>query len=147
MIEGIRFAAMVIAISFMIVCTIEDVLKKQICLRETGIFVAANLVLAWCERVGWRMLISGMVLGIFFMIISICTKEKIGKGDAILIMGTGSYLGGMGGLIVVFSALLLALVYGLFLVWKKKGWAYEMAFVPFLLIPYTGAVVLHFFYQ
>lgn len=146
MIEGIHFATAAMAIISMVVCTVRDILKKRIYLGETGVFVVANLVLAWCEQIDWKSMILGMLLGVIFMVVSLCTKERVGKGDAILIMGAGIYLGFIEALIVVFTALLLASVYGCFLLWKKKGWSCEMAFVPFLLIPYTGAVILQYFH-
>lgn len=144
MIKGIRLAAAVITVTVLIVCSVEDISRKQIRLWETGIFIIANLILALCEQVGWRIIFSGIFLGFIFMVVSIYTKERIGKGDSLLIIGTGIYLGFGGTLTVVFAALLLASIYGLILVWKRKGWSYEIAFVPFMLVPYTAAIIMQF---
>lgn len=145
MIEGIHFAAAAMSIISMVVCTIRDIKRKQVGLGEMSLFMIANLILACCEAIECKNMILGMVLGVLFLLISIATRERVGKGDAILIMGAGIYLGFIELLVVVFVALLLASGYGFFLLWKKKGWSYEMAFVPFLLFPYTGAVILRFF--
>lgn len=141
-IKEIEYVAAAMTIAALILCSVEDIFKKQIQLWKIGIFIFANLVLALCEKVGWKIILSGMLFGFIFMAVSICTKERIGKGDSFLIMGSGIYLGFGGTLVVVFAALLLASIYGVILMWKKKGWSYEIAFVPFLLVPYASAVIL-----
>lgn len=141
MAEGIRLVAAALAITAMILCTVEDISRKKIRLWKLQMVIGANLILAWCGQVGWKSVLLGMVPGIIFMIISICTEEKLGKGDALLVMGAGICLGPGGILMVVFVALLLSSGYGLLLLHRKKGKSYEMAFVPFMLFPYASAIL------
>ena len=133
------------AIFCLTLCAVRDILQKQIYISEIIAFALINLILAWYEKIGWGAMVFGVLPGIVLFLVSVCSREKMGKGDAFLVMGAGIYLGIVKIFLVVFAALLLSSVYGLFLLWKKKGWAYEIAFVPFLLVPYTGAVILSFF--
>ena len=85
---------------------------------------------------------SGAVLGLLFLLISICTHERIGKGDGFLILGTGVYMGFWASFMIVFAAMLLVCIYGLFVIKKKRGWKYEIPFAPFLAASYIMAVIL-----
>ena len=131
-----------IVIGSMVLCMLEDIRKKQIHTAMIAVFIVSNGIMAWHEQREWTQMAAGAALGICFLLISICTGEKIGKGDALLVFGIGVYQGFWTALMIVFTAMLMACVYGLFLLKKKKGWKYEIAFVPFLLVPYAAAVIL-----
>lgn len=141
----IQVIATIIVLVFMIVFTVEDISRKQIHTVRLAVFILLNFILAWSNQTDWITIVAGAILGILFLIISICTKEKIGKGDAIIIGGIGIYLGFQAALMIVFVALLMICIYGLFFVRKKNGWSCEIAFVPFLLVPYASAVILQLY--
>lgn len=143
----IQVMAAVVVVVIMAVCTGEDICRKQIHTRNLALFIPANFLLAWCSRNEWKMMAAGAVLGIIFFVISICTEEKIGKGDAVLIIGMGINLGFWTALVVVFLALCEVCIYGLIFLRKRKGWSYEIAFVPFLLVPYVSAVIWQLYYS
>lgn len=129
-------------IGSMAVCTVEDIWKKQIHMAAAGLFITASMMAAWYEQREWTYMASGAVLGVLFLVISICTHERIGKGDGFLILGTGMYMGFWASLMIVFTAMLLVSIYGLFMLKKKRGWKYEIPFVPFLSASYIMAVIL-----
>lgn len=137
----IQIAATVVVIVTMLVCMAEDIYRKQVHVVYLTVFVLANLIMAWCNQNSWKMTAAGSILGVLFLSISICTEEKIGKGDAVFIGGMGIYLGFWSALMVVFLALILVCLYSLIFLKKKKGWSYEIAFVPFMLVPYAVVVV------
>ncbi|MDD7388464.1 MAG: prepilin peptidase [Lachnospiraceae bacterium] len=129
-------------IGSMIVCTVEDIRKKQIHMAAAEVFITASMMAAWYEQREWTYMASGAVLGLLFLLISICTHERIGKGDGFLILGTGVYMGFWASFMIVFAAMLLVCIYGLFVIKKKRGWKYEIPFAPFLAASYIMAVIL-----
>ena len=73
--------------------------------------------------------------GIFMLIVSFCSKEKIGRGDGILLI----MLGLMTGFPLCFNVLCISLlcsgVYALFLiVLRKAERGYSFPFVPFMVL-------------
>ena len=82
--------------------------------------------------------ILALLPGIVCLIISVCTKEAIGKGDGLLILVMGEYLSFSHILgicmMAFFFAGVLALVFRKR--WKKTG-RKEIPFVPFLMIGYV----------
>lgn len=131
-----------ITIGSMVVCMAEDICKKQIHTAVLVLFIMSSMLMAWYEQKEWTYIVAGTALGILFLLISICTHEKIGKGDAFLILGIGVYMGFWRALMIVFAAMFLVCIYGLVLLKKKKGWKYEIAFVPFLTVSYILAAGL-----
>lgn len=129
----------------MAVCMVEDICKKQIHTAVVVLFIVASIMMAWYEQREWTCMAAGSVWGILFFIISICTCGKIGKGDAFFILGIGVYMGFWTSFMIIFAAMFLVCVYGLFLLKKKKGWKYEVAFVPFLTISYVLAAGLQIY--
>lgn len=65
-----------------------------------GVIIA--LIFGAVRGNGWQMLAGGAV-GVIFLLVSYITREKIGYGDGIGILGTGIYLG-IGNLLSVLLA-------------------------------------------
>lgn len=87
--------------------------------------------------------IGGVLIGILFVVVSMCTKEAIGYGDSWLITILGIYLGSTKILEVMLAAGFGA---SLFSIWNlfRCGWNKKITipFAPFLLAAYIGAVYL-----
>ena len=82
-------------------------------------------------------ILGGVGVGVAMYIFSIISKEKIGKGDALLVMVTGLYLGFMNTVVLVWLSSVLAALVGLVLIRKYDNKAdKEMPFVPFILLAY-----------
>lgn len=80
-------------------------------------------------------IIGGLLIGCVLYGISVCTKGKIGKGDGILFMVTGVYLGFWLNLLLLWLSCVIAGVVGVAIVlFRKKGRHYQIPFVPFVLI-------------
>lgn len=141
----IQIAAALITVGIMAACAVEDLRRKEIQVMNLTVFVLMNVLMAWFNQNNWKVILVGSFLGMLFWGISICTEEKIGKGDAIFIGGIGIYLGFWLTLVVVFSALILVCLYGLISMKKENGWSYEIAFVPFLLVPYASIVIFQLY--
>lgn len=127
------------ALGSIFICTVEDWRRKSISVIYTAVFLAANMLLAYCQKLEITFVLAGFMVGVFFFLVSLGTGEKIGKGDALFIMGIGVCFGFYRTLGVVFLALLMSSIYGAWmsLAKKRRPWSCEIAFIPFLWIPYT----------
>ena len=97
-----------------------------------GIGVAFS-VLFFQEQGMWILSLGGAGIGVAFLGISKITKEAIGYGDSLLILGLGILLGFwqvMGVLVVAFS--LTAISSMVLLVLKKMNRRTTLPFIPFL---------------
>ena len=73
--------------------------------------------------------------GLFFLLISFCTKEKIGYGDGLILIMSGLVLGFYRCFLGLCISLICSSVFALFLlVLHKAKKDSELAFVPFLTI-------------
>ena len=129
--------------SFGLVClygltTIDDLKYHQVRVLEIiafGIIGICINILTPCHTV--MSILGGFMVGCLVLMFSYLSKEKIGKGDALLIMVTGLYVGFRETLTVLWISSILAAVFGSVFV-KKHGTEkdMELPFVPFLLVGY-----------
>ena len=120
------------------ICSIEDVQKKQIhTIFALLVGILGMIYHIFNQRISIQNLLGGSLVGLLFLLISILSKERLGKGDAILFIVTGIYLGFWENLQLIFYAFLLAGLYAMILfVTGKKRCADTFPFVPFLLTAY-----------
>lgn len=88
------------------------------------------------------LLCGGIALGGLLFLLGILTKEAIGIGDGVLLMVTGSFLGGTENFLLFLFALLGAGGYAaILLILKKAGRKTAIPFAPFLLAAYMGMML------
>lgn len=139
-------------------CTVAD-WSVSILLGLTGIIdwkkreipivlliIISTLVLFYaicCHKVDVWYRFAGLLMGVFFFIISRVTKEAVGYADSWLILILGVHLGVLKALEVLCIASLLAAVFSVFFLWKCK-WKRDVAipFIPFLFIAYIGVIII-----
>ena len=86
----------------------------------------------------WWEMSSGAVVGIGLLMLSILSREQIGKGDAFLFISVGMYLNFARNLTLLFRTLLLVGGFSVgCLLLKKKGKNDSVAMGPFLLAAYV----------
>ena len=87
--------------------------------------------------------ITGSGVGLAFLLASRVTGESFGYGDSLLILIMGGFLGFWDILSVLMAAFLLAAAFsGIMLVRKRFSRKTAFPFVPFLMIAYTGGMIL-----
>ncbi|SDB37299.1 Type IV leader peptidase family protein [Pseudobutyrivibrio sp. YE44] len=125
-----------------ILATYEDLRSKQVRLIEIAIFAVIGIILnVIMKPYPITSVLGGVLVGGLVYLFSVISKEKIGKGDALIIMVTGLYLGFMNTVLVVWlSSIMAALVGALYINRKYKSLDYEMPFMPFML---TGYCILY----
>lgn len=122
----------------LLIWSIEDKKKRLVDVRKVVPFIALGTGLVLWQGQGFYRLLFAVIIGAIFYLISIFSKERIGKGDALVMMTIGIYAGAFDAIRVVWVASLLAALAGAYeLLVKKRGIAYEMPFIPFLLGGYA----------
>lgn len=126
------------------VLTVMDIRNKRLNL----LFLLSGFLLMtagfFCKReIHPLLLATGAGVGIVFLLASRVTGESFGYGDSILIMIMGGFLGFWDILSLLTAAFLLAAVFSvIMLVRKKFNRKTAFPFVPFLMIAYTGGMIL-----
>lgn len=89
------------------------------------------------------LLFTGAGVGAVFLLASRVTGESFGYGDSILILIMGSFLGFWNILSLLTAAFLLAAVFSVIMLIRKRfSRKTAFPFVPFLMIAYTGGIIL-----
>ena len=122
---------------FLSICTIFDIRKKEIPLILEGAGMAAAVgYTIW--RIGNESIFAAQILlsllpGLFFLLVSWCTKEKVGYGDGILLLITGLMVGFNQCLTGLCISLFLSAFFGVLLLFLHKAEKNSrIPFVPFL---------------
>lgn len=95
-------------------------------------------------RISFVSLLGGFLIGCFLFLISLITHEKIGKGDAFVIMLTGIFLGFWQNILLSWLAFSLAgIVSFAAIILKKKNVNDELAFIPFVFLGYLFLLIIN----
>lgn len=127
-----------ITLVLLIICTASDVKSRKIpvCVIMAGA-VGTMLCLLLQQEVTPGKMLSGMIVGIIMVVISIVTDEQIGMGDSLIFCILGAGHGFMTSIAVLGISLgLTAATVALLLCIKKVGKRDRIAFVPFILTGY-----------
>lgn len=124
--------------------SVEDIKKKKVSIVVLALAgIAGILMHLQFARISIWNILGGVTVGAVMYGVSILSREKIGKGDAILIAVTGIYLGFWGNIILLWVSSVLAGMGGVFaLVLLKKGREFEIPFIPFVFVAYIGCIIL-----
>ena len=126
------------------VCAIEDWCKKKISVLwpVAGVVVAAVIRLlegGFMNQDYW----IGAMVGLFFFLLAIVSREQIGKGDGLVLTVCGFCLGWKALLSLVLGAMILFLAAGVVKVCRRnKRRNTAMAFVPFLWIMFMVSLII-----
>lgn len=134
----------VIFAGYLGVLTVMDIRNKRLNL----LFLLSGFLLMtagfFCKReIHPLLLATGAGVGLMFLLASRVTGESFGYGDSILIMIMGGFLGFWDILSLLTAAFLLAAVFSVIMLIRKKfNRKTAFPFVPFLMIAYTGGMIL-----
>lgn len=128
-----------ILLVLLILCTVEDIKRKEITVTYVLLFGIAGVILhLFYPNCSIYSILWGLLLGIGIMALSLFSRGSIGMGDGILLTVTGVYLGGYGNMELFLLGLSMAGIWSLgLLVLKKKKRKERIAFMPFLLAAYA----------
>lgn len=133
-------------ICFYGLATWDDVRSKKVRVIEIIIFGIVGLIIDFSIRpYSFLSILGGVMVGLMVYLFSVLTKEKIGKGDALVVMVTGLYLGFQNTLLLVWLSTILAAVIGSIIIRKNNvNTDFEIPFVPFLLMGYFFLYIISF---
>lgn len=120
-----------------------DLKKREISLVSAGIFAVAGIFGAWYQgKIGWQYA-AAVAVGLIFLAISFMTKGELGMGDSLLIIALGTMLSLEELVMVLMMAMAGCTVYaGVLLLGFRKNRKTQIPFVPFLLLGYTGGLLM-----
>lgn len=128
-----------IALLYMSVCTVYDIRHREIPLLILlfGIAAAFGVDLWWIREGAVTVVETGMALlpGVFFLLTSFFTKEKVGYGDGLLLVILGLLLGAYQCFLILCIGLVFSAVVSLFLLlFRRAGRHSRIPFAPFLVL-------------
>ncbi len=118
-------------------CSITDIKEKKIDIWWCIAFMIIGMVI---ELMGQREILNicaGMLPGIFVYVTGILTGGSIGKGDALVMIAAGIFMGIISSIILFICSLFFVAAAALFLLLLKKGnMKTRIPFVPFLTVTF-----------
>ncbi len=123
---------------FLTICSVTDIMKKQIYMKVIVPFFSLGLALFFIEsRLSVIEELTGILLGVLLLILARVSAEKIGYGDALMVIVSGAYLGIFMNIRLLMWAFFISALFSLLLLILKKAGRYtRIPFAPFLLISY-----------
>lgn len=127
-------------------CMMQDFRSHMVSVKKIALFLLASIILygRWNTKMVDSLI--GIAAGVFFILLSRLTRERIGMADALLITCIGWSLGAADLFSILFLAFAGAAVYGAFLLLQKKNRNTEFAFLPFLFFAYLFVLIFHVFH-
>lgn len=128
--------------TMLVYCSATDIRSRKVYARVLFLYAGAGLIL----QVVWPLTgvvtkLAGIGMGGVIIALSRLTGGGIGTGDGGVLCVMGLYIGFYENLEVFLLALLLAAVWGIVLMLRKKaGRKTELPFVPFLTISYAAVL-------
>ena len=116
-----------------------DLRYRVICLWQGLLVLATGVVWQWWQgQLFTGTTGGGILLGMAAWGFSLLSKEQLGKGDAMVILCLGLYLGFSWSLSVLLWGLLAASAVSLWLIcFKKRSSRETIPFIPFLTVGYV----------
>ena len=121
----------------MIISSIGDIRSKEVLLWEIlgcfGMSFAAVAVSIYGGRFDGADVFMSLMPGAFFLFLSFLSRQSVGYGDGLLLLGAGPALGAETAVMgMVFGVFACGIISGILLVFKKVKKKARMPFVPFL---------------
>ena len=123
---------------------IEDGHKQKIPVLPVVLCGIAGVIFhLMFERITVMDMLGGFLIGLFLLFLSLYTRGKIGKGDGILLMATGVYLGFWNNLLLLWMASCMAGIFGIGVCIKRRKWrGTRLPFVPFLFLAFCLILIM-----
>lgn len=125
---------------------VEDIRSLSISLLETLLYLLCGIIYGLL-RMDVFDLVFSIIPGIFLLFLAYITNQKIGYGDALIILANGLWLGSSTSAIAIFISMLLILTVSLVMIFiygfiKKKAINdMKIACVPFI---FAGTIAAQF---
>ncbi len=139
----IEAACLMINCMTLIILSFEDIKRKKVSVVPILILACFNLAVFICGKNEPSGLLTAVLPGAFSLLVSFCTKGKIGLGDGLILIAVGIVCGWERILAIWLAALVLSALAGIVLIiMKKADIKTALPFVPFILAGYASFEVL-----
>lgn len=129
------------AIMFLAMLSLEDIREKRISVNRVVVGALTAVICRFITgEASFITIISGFIPGIVLLLLSVATGESIGKGDGIVVMVLGLWIGGQMTFLAVCLAIWAAGIFAVVCLIRKRREL--IPFVPCLLM---GMEVLLFY--
>lgn len=126
---------------FLAILSLEDIREKKI---SVNTILLGALTAMICRFIGGQTsgieIAGSLIPGVLLLLLSIMTKESIGKGDGIVVMVLGLWIGGQMTFLVVCLAVWAAGIFAVVCLIRKKR-----ELIPFIPCLLMGTEVLLFY--
>lgn len=128
-----------LAFVLLCICSVFDIRKKELPLMIliTGFLVALGIEM-WCIWKGLESvagIAESLLPGVFLLLLSFCTREKVGYGDGLLLIVLGLFLGFFRCFLILCIGLIFSSAFALILLlFCKAEKNSRLPLVPFLTI-------------
>lgn len=127
-----------IVLLLLAVSSLEDLRRMKIYMPP--LYAALALGMLWAllgDSALFLYRLAGLLSGGLLLLLAFFSQEAIGRGDAVLFLALGIWLGLWESLLLLTASLVLAALAGIFLWIRKKSMKQAFPFVPFVLIAYV----------
>jgi leader peptidase (prepilin peptidase)/N-methyltransferase len=133
----------IIVTGFLLLNSILDLKYKKILYSPCGIVLGIGIFCILFEKpINWWQFL-GVLVGCGLMLVSLVTKQSIGIGDGMILASIGVFIGFWRSLMVLFIAgIMVSVVGGILLAFKKVNLKTSLPFVPFLFLAYGVSFLL-----
>ena len=122
---------------WLFIAAVDDMCSKTIHLLLIAAGFVPVILSFVSEEITLPQRLLGLGTGLVMLLLTWITKEKLGKGDALLMCITGMTLGVCGNIKLVMLSFALAVPYSIVLLLRGRlNKRTEIAFVPFLFLAY-----------
>ena len=127
-----------IVLLLLAVSSLEDLRRMKIYMPP--LYAALAMGILWAifgDSALFLYRLAGLLSGGLLLLLAFFSQEAIGRGDAVLFLALGIWLGLWESLLLLTASLVLAALAGIFLWIRKKSMKQAFPFVPFVLIAYV----------
>lgn len=126
-------AAYGVSLLFLALLAAEDIKEKRVSIYKIAFFAGAAVIyLIISKQFDLGEIIGSLLPGGLLLLLAFFTRESIGYGDGTAVAVLGLWTGGWFAMMATAVGIMLAGIYGIFCLFKKKK---EMIpFLPFLLL-------------
>ncbi len=147
LIYGFTHFMILLSVLSFVLCieSVSDFINKKI--RMDFMFIAIALLVIYTvffyEKSGFLNLFIGIVIGALFYLISILTKDGIGKGDAFIVGLIFACLGFKMGLLILLISLLILSLFGIAKIFiQKVRLSTDVPMLPFLYFSFLFVIFI-----
>lgn len=134
----------ILVTGLLLIAGIIDIKYKKVNILLLFLFIIIGIISdLYYQKLSLMSILGGITIGAAIVVIAMITQGRIGKGDGMVLIVTGLFLGFFDNLFLLFSAAFLAAILGaILLIMKRVNKNYEMPFIPFLFIAWIGDLIL-----